>query len=193
MQRIGSVDKDRAYATLIAAAADDPTVRWMFPDDGDFYRVMPGFIEAVAGITFETGTAWQLDDFAAVALLWAPGVGPDFEGVSAVLRTEVDVAKQPDLFDYLAQADAGHPHYPHWSIATFGVEPARQTDGVADRLLTQCVAHVQTTGRPLYFACQDPRAVPFFEGHGFVVTSVVNAGAMPPLTLMLHGVSSAVD
>jgi hypothetical protein len=134
MLRIAPADRHRAFATLTAAAADDATVRWMFPDDEVFTRVLPGFIAAVAGDSFENGTAWELDEFAAVALLWDPASGPDFEDVSAILRSEVDPAKHGDLFDYLEKADNGHPRYQHWSVATFGVDPVRIDDGAGDRL-----------------------------------------------------------
>jgi hypothetical protein len=39
---------------------------------------------------------------------------------------------------------------------------------------------------PAFLETPNPRTIPFYERHGFEVTSVAQAGACPPVTSMLR-------
>jgi hypothetical protein len=50
--------------------------------------------------------------------------------------------------------------------------------------MRNCLEIVDKSGSPAYLESPNPRAVPFYERAGFSVTSVAQAGACPPITLM---------
>jgi hypothetical protein len=50
--------------------------------------------------------------------------------------------------------------------------------------MRNCLEIVDESGSPAYLESPNPRAVPFYERAGFSVTSVAQAGACPPITLM---------
>jgi ribosomal protein S18 acetylase RimI-like enzyme len=82
--------------------------------------------------------------------------------------------------------DAAHPKDPHWYLPWLGVDSARQHAGLGSALLEQCLVRVDADGSPAFLETPNPRTVPFYQRHGFRVTSVSQAGACPPVTSMLR-------
>jgi ribosomal protein S18 acetylase RimI-like enzyme len=80
--------------------------------------------------------------------------------------------------------DAARPQDRHWYLPWLGVDSARQGAGLGAELMKQCLARVDADHLPAFLETPNPRTVPFYERHGFVVTSVSQAGACPPVTSM---------
>jgi ribosomal protein S18 acetylase RimI-like enzyme len=106
------------------------------------------------------------------------------DAVVAVLSESVPAEQQADTFLVLAQMDAAHPRDRYWYLPWLGVDSARQGAGLGAELLRQCLARVDADHLPALLETPNPRTVPFYERHGFVVTSVSQAGACPPVTSM---------
>ena len=107
-------ERRRAITTIVAAFADDPVERWLFPDRDDYVAHFPDLVAALGGRAFDHGTAWGLADLAAVALWLPPGTGPDAEAIGRSLGETVAVHKHDDLFSVLEQMDERHPTSAHW-------------------------------------------------------------------------------
>jgi ribosomal protein S18 acetylase RimI-like enzyme len=90
------------------------------------------------------------------------------------------------MFSVLDQMDEGHPTFPHWYLPWLGVRPTMQGGGLGGRLLTHCLTKVDADHVPAFLETPNPRTVSFYERHGFEVTAVAQAGACPPVTLMLR-------
>jgi ribosomal protein S18 acetylase RimI-like enzyme len=180
-------EHDAAIATIVAAFAEDPVERWLWPQDTDYYARFPAFVAAFAGPAFELGTAWKLGDCAAVALWLGPGAEPDGEAIVAMLTESVAEAQHEDAFAVLEQMDEKHPVEPHWYLPWLAVSPSLRGAGLGSSLLRQCLAHVDASGLPAYLETPNPRTVPLYERHGFAVTGVAQAGDCPHMTLMLRG------
>jgi ribosomal protein S18 acetylase RimI-like enzyme len=80
----------------------------------------------------------------------------------------------------------GHPTFPHWYLPWLAVDDEAQGRGLGSELLRQCLTKVEDSGLPAFLETPNPRTVPLYERHGFQVTSVAQAGACPPITLMLR-------
>jgi len=89
-----------------------------------------------------------------------------------------------DSFATLEQMAAGHPTEPHWYLPWFGVDRELHGSGLGTQLMRNCLEILDESGSPAYLESPNPRAVPFYERAGFSVTSVAQAGACPPITLM---------
>jgi ribosomal protein S18 acetylase RimI-like enzyme len=183
---VGESDRDRAISTLVSAFFADPVERWLFPESDHYRTSFPRFIGAFGGEAFDRRTAWQLGDFSAVALWLPPGTAPDGEAIVSELRETVAPEQHADTFSVLEQMDKAHPTHSHWYLPWLGVEPARQGEGLGGRLLDECLAIVDADQLPAYLETPNPRTISFYERHGFEVTGVAQAGACPPLTLMLR-------
>jgi GNAT superfamily N-acetyltransferase len=179
-------DRDRAIGTIVSAFADDPVERWMFPDPDEYLEHFPGFVAAFAGAAFEQRTAWQLGEFAAVALWLPPDAEADAAAIARVFTETVRRDKHADLFEVREQMERAHPAYPHWYLPWLAVDPARQGAGLGGELLRHCLETVDADGLPAYLETPNPRTLPFYERHGFEVTGQAQAGSCPPVTFMLR-------
>jgi hypothetical protein len=74
------MDVTPAIATIVAAFADDPVERWLYPEEAEYREHFPRFVEAFAG----AGTVSAVEDCAAVAVWLPPGAEPDGDAIGAV-------------------------------------------------------------------------------------------------------------
>ena len=179
-------DEARAISTLVSAFSDDPVERWLYPELEHYLTHFPAFAAAFGGEAFAQQTVWGLSDFSAVAVWFQPGAEPDAGKIVAVLSETVSPEKHDDTFAVLEQMDAAHPTYPHWYLPWLGVEPGAQGQGAGGRLLRHCLNIVDESVLPAFLETPNPRTIPFYERHGFEVTAQAQAGACPPMTLMLR-------
>lgn len=186
LEPVSSDDQASVIATLVSAFIADPVERWLFPQPSDYLTHFPAFVAAFGGEALARQTVWMLDDLAAVAMWIPPGAQPDGDAIVAALSDSVSADKHTDTFSVLEQMDAAHPKYPHWYLPWLGVDCARQARGLGSALVEQCLMRVDADHRPAFLETPNPRTVPFYERHGFRVTSVSQAGACPPVTSMLR-------
>jgi len=179
-------DRSRALATLTSAFAADPVERWLWPNDDQYAEHFAEFAGVFADAGVDSGTAWQLDDHAAVALWLAPGIAPDPERIGAVLRSTVATDKHEDMFAVLEQMEAVHPKYPHWYLPWLGVDASHRGKGLGGSLLERCLEYVDSSQLPVFLEAPNPRTIPFYERHGFEVQAQAQSGSCPPVALMLR-------
>ena len=179
-------DRSKALATLVSAFIGDPLERWLYPEAWAYLTHFPRFIESFAGPAFEADTAWCLGDYTAVALWLPPATEADGDAIAGVIKDSVSPAKHRDAFAVLDLMAHGHPTGPHWYLSLLGVDSAHQGLGLGARLLTAGLKVVDADHLPTYLETPNPRTVPFYERHGFVVTGRAQAGTCPPLVGMLR-------
>jgi ribosomal protein S18 acetylase RimI-like enzyme len=184
---ITSVDASEqasVIATLVSAFIADPVERWLFAEPLQYLTHFPAFVAAFGMGGFASDTVFKLGDCAAVAIWIPPGAEADGEAIVAALMESVPSDKHADTFSVLEQMDAGHPREPHWYLPWLGVDPALQGAGLGSVLLRHGLARADADRLPAFLETPNPRTVPFYERHGFVVSSVSQAGACPPVTSM---------
>lgn len=179
-------DQPRVIATIVSAFIEDPVERWLWPEQSQYLTHFPAFVAAFGGEAFARQTVWVLGEFAAVAMWLPPDVGPDADAIVAVLSGSVATKQLDDTFAVLEQMDEAHPKYPHWYLPWLAVDGARQGKGLGARLLGRGLEVVDSHHAPAFLETPNPRTIPFYERHGFEVTSVARAGACPPVTSMLR-------
>jgi ribosomal protein S18 acetylase RimI-like enzyme len=158
----------------------------MYPEAQQYLTYFPAFLAAFGGRAFAEETVWNLGDFSAVALWLPPGADADGDAIIAVLTDSVAPAKHEDTFSVLGQMDEAHPKFPHWYLPWLGVDPARQGQGLGGELITHCLRIVDRDHLPAYLETPNPRTIPFYERYGFELTGQAQAGACPPIALMLR-------
>lgn len=183
---VSRTDEASVYATLVSAFADDPVERWLYPDRQNYLDRFPGFLTAFGGTAFDEHAVWRLGEFAAVAMWLPPGVEPDSDAIVGYLTETVAPGKHADTYAVLEQMDAAHPSFPHWYLPWLGVDAALRGTGLGGELLKVCLDIVDKDHLPAYLETPNPRTVPFYQRHGFVVTGQAQAGACPPIVFMLR-------
>jgi GNAT superfamily N-acetyltransferase len=183
---VSDAQRQRAIATLVLAFTADPFVRWIYPEPAEYLLSFPAAVEAFGGAAFADETVWRLGDFSAVALWMRPGVEPDGEATLAHLHATVAHEKIDDLMAVFAQMDEAHPTSRHWYLPWFGVDSARQGQGLGSELMRRCLEVVDRDRLPAYLDSTNPQNVPFYQRQGFTVTGERRAGACPPIISMLR-------
>jgi ribosomal protein S18 acetylase RimI-like enzyme len=184
---IASVDTSEeasVIATLVSAFIADPVERWLFAEPLEYLTHFPTFVAAFGLGGFASQTVFRLGDFAAVAIWMPPGAEANGDAIVAALSESVPSDKHADTFSVLEQMDAAHPNEPHWYLPWLGVDAALQGAGLGAALLRHGLARVDADRVPAFLETPNPRTVPFYERHGFVVSNVSQAGACPPVTSM---------
>lgn len=184
--RVPADGRAEAVATIVSAFAEAPVERWLWPEEPDYLAHFPSFVEAIGGPAFERETIWMLGEFSAVALWIPPGCEPDGGAIVRVLSETVSSEKDEDTFALLQQMDEHHPTFPHWYPPWLAVRRGSQGRGLGGELLRRCLRQIDDSGLPAFLETPNPRTVPLYERHGFRVTAVAQAGACPPITLMLR-------
>jgi GNAT superfamily N-acetyltransferase len=184
MASVDKSDEASVIATLVSAFITDPVERWLFAEPLQYLTQFPRFVAAFGSGGFEAETVFSLEHFAAVAIWIPPGAEPDADAIAAVLSESVPAEQQADTFAVLEQMDAAHLRAPHWYLPWLGVDAARQGAGLGSELLERCLARVDASHLPAFLETPNPRTVPFYERHGFVVTGVSQAGACRPVASM---------
>ena len=184
---ITSVDKSEeasVIATLVSAFIADPLERWLCPEPLQYLTHFPTFVAAFCIGGFASDTVFKLGGFAAVAIWIPPGAAADEDAIVAARMESIPSDKHADTFSVLEQMDAAHPKESHWYLQWLGVDAALQGAGLGAALLGHGLARVDADRVPAFLETPNPRTVPFYERHGFVVSNISQAGACPPVTSM---------
>jgi GNAT superfamily N-acetyltransferase len=167
--------------TIMRAFADDPVMRWFFPDDEDYASLMPLVGAAMTHRWLATDTLWCTDDGLALAGWSPPG------------RPEVDVAPAPiehpqwrlARFTAIRAALAAHtPPEPHWYLNLLATHPDRQRQGLGGLLMGVVFERAEASRLPCYLETETAVNVAYYRHHGFEVRSewdvVATDGASGP-------------
>ncbi len=166
-------DIDGAAATLGAAFADYPFTRHTVAADAHVARVTGLQRLFLEHIGLPHGRVWVSDDLAAVTVWTTPASGEiDFGELGPRLS---DLAGDRAAAAAAAEeALAPHrPTGPAWFLATVGVAPDRQGEGLGRAVLAPGLRAAAAEGHPAYLETSLEANVGFYEGLGFEVTAKV--------------------
>jgi ribosomal protein S18 acetylase RimI-like enzyme len=184
------IDPADVMPTLLVAFADDPGMRWLYPDDGTYERALPEVVLLAAGAAFDAGTVDVAEGGTAVAIWDPPGSDRDPQEVGAAwaahFQVHVDAARLGDVFAWGEQMGRCHPTEPHWYLATIGVTPEHQGRGHGAALLRAGLDRCDRDGLPAYLESGNPRNRTLYERHGFEVIDEIRIADSPPIWPMLR-------
>jgi GNAT superfamily N-acetyltransferase len=175
--------------TLTAAFADDAAVRRLYPDEADYRRHFPGFVEALGGGAFERGViergAVDHDADGLAAALWLPsGVWSREGAVVAHLEATIPPARLAAMAAGFEIQGGMHPVAPHWYLPFIGVRPEARGRGLGARLLSRGLARADAEGMPAYLEATNRRNAALYARHGFLPLGVVEAPGYPEIIAM---------
>jgi ribosomal protein S18 acetylase RimI-like enzyme len=183
-------DPAEVLPTLVAALADDPLWRWLYPDRETYERAFPEVMLLAARGGFDAGTIDVAEAGAAVAVWAPPGVDVDLEEVEARwlthFQTHCDPGRLEDIFAWSEQFGRFHPTEPHWYLGGIGVMPDRQGRGHGSALLRVGLERCDRDGLPAYLEASSSRNRPLYERHGFEVIGEIQAADSPSVWPMLR-------
>ncbi len=161
-------DIARIALTGSRAFADDPVLRWFFPDD-DYFEISPVLIGYMARRWLANDSLWCTDDGVAMAGWAPPG------------RPETDLPEGPAIehppwrlerFAAIGDAFAEHtPTEPHWYLNMLATHPDWQRQGLGAALMGVTFDVADEHGLPCYLETETVENVAYYRHHGFEVRS----------------------
>lgn len=170
--RIASAGEAAAATEILSDGfADDPVMRWVF---GETVRaalpVMFGFM--LREVLIPVGATYIDGDCCAV---WTPpGRDPwaTEDRGGRFLEAMTDVLDDGSLHRMIVLnelVERIHSREPHWYLGMLATRTAAQGTGAGSRLLAHTLQRVDHDRFAAHLESTNPRNVPFYERHGFVV------------------------
>lgn len=179
-------DQEQVVAVILLAFSADPVARWSYPDPHDYLEHFPHLVRALGGQAFAHGSAHCVEGFSGAALWLPPGVMPDEEAITAVLRRTIPERRQEEVFSVLEQMGGYHPSEPHWYLPLIGVDPSRHSQGYGSALMQHALLQCDRERIPAYLESTNSRNIHLYERHGFKSLGKIQAGESPPIVPMLR-------
>jgi GNAT superfamily N-acetyltransferase len=187
-RRSTAADLPVLTSTIADAFHDDPTMRWIVPDEERRRALGPAMFRPLVEGIQRLGASWLTDDGAGAALWIPPGhVVPAPEEAEAFEQAVAEVlapAELERLGALIAVMDANLPTEPHAHLNLLGTRPSRQGEGIGSALLDAVLPRFDEEGVAAYLEATTDRNRRLYERHGFVHWNDIRPAGGPPLRRM---------
>lgn len=157
--------------TAMRAFHDDPVMRWLYPDDVDYFQPNGAVFAGAMTNWIAHQQSWCTDDAAALAI-WFPPAEP---GAPEPEQIPVGPPPTPELlarFELIGPVmEANKPSEPHWYLQLLATHPDWQRRGLGARLMEVVFEQADAEGVPCYLETERPELVAYYRRHGFEVRS----------------------
>lgn len=177
-------DLDTLVDTLSDSFAEDPMFNWLFPET----QLYPFFFRMLVKDVYLPRGIVHIEDQGRAAALWLPPqerlkMAPRLRllrfGLRLIrengLRSIWRVLRQGSVFARY------QPREPHYYLQFIGSRRSAQGLGIGAELLKQGIRICDERGMPAYLESSNPRNVPLYERHGFVVRGRQPVGKNGPM------------
>lgn len=164
----GPDDIARLALTATRAFADDPVMRWFFPDDVEYFALNPQLVAYMCRRWQATDSQWCTDDGVALAGWVPPGRPEVWVERPAIDHPERRLAK----FAAVSAALGEHtPPEPHWYLNMLATHPDWQRQGLGAALMSIVFEVADEQGIDCYLETETVENVAYYRHHGFEVRS----------------------
>ncbi len=171
VRRLEPAERDAALATVVAAFASDPLLRWVWPDDDRYTARATQLFGLLMDLRRAGGEVWAAGGGAAVAMWEPPGglyVRPAEDPWPAVQATYRDEEKARwEAFDGALAVPAGVP--PYWYLGVLATDPERQGRGLGRAVTAPILAAADRGRAAAYLETATEANVGFYAKLGFAV------------------------
>jgi GNAT superfamily N-acetyltransferase len=178
-------DRERVAAALTAAFMDDPVTNWAAPAERHRPAVIRHFFRCYFDFHVDEGTVY-VDPERRGAAVWAlPGnwkttVGQDLK-ISRAFARPRHWRRAATVARGLLSLEREHPPAPpHFYLASLGVEPEHQGQGLGSRLMGPILRICDSDGIPAYLESSKESNIAFYARHGFRVTDELRLSRRGP-------------
>jgi ribosomal protein S18 acetylase RimI-like enzyme len=189
LREAGKADGPALTWSLADAFMDDPVSCWAGPSERLRARMLRRFFAAMLHAKLSGGFVYT-DEGRTGAALWAP---PGTWRTTATEASRMATAfadprhwlRGPLVARGLLGVERLHPRKPrHFYLATLGVAPAAQGQGLGSRLLQPVLEICDTDGVPAYLESSKESNIAFYARHGFRVAREISLPRGPTMWAM---------
>jgi GNAT superfamily N-acetyltransferase len=152
------------------AFAEDPLLRWFFPDRDDYFALSPTAWQYIARRSIALESTFTTDDGVAVAMFFPPG-RPQIE-VDPLPPASPSSPELQERFAVIGAVMAEHtPLEPHWYLNVLATHPDWQRQGLGAAVMAPIGDVCRRDGLPMYLETQTISNVAYYGHLGFRVRS----------------------
>lgn len=189
VREVGAAEQASLIATLTLAFAEDPVMRYLYPEPATYLTTMPEFVAAFCGPAFSGGLCLAAEQFLGVACWVQPGgAAADFP---AALFSAVEPTRLREVNETLKTVAGLHPQQPHWYLPQIGVDPGARGRGLGAALLAAALERIDESGAPAFLESSNPRNVSLYQRYGFEALEAVQVGNAPPMIPMVRAAAAS--
>ena len=164
---VGPDAREVGLSTIVTAFAADPLLRWILPSADKYLNHSAGIFDGFGGVAFDAGTAYQVADFAGVALWVPPSHAQHHDNDDAEFSSSLTQLVVPEQMEEVAtvltQMQSYHPDYDCWYLPLIGVDPGHQGRGLGAQLMKYALASCDEAGLPAYLESSNPANISLYE------------------------------
>jgi ribosomal protein S18 acetylase RimI-like enzyme len=175
-----AADRPRVVETYVAAFADDPAIRALFPDDDTYPRLAAAYGGYLFDRRVRHGTVWLADGGDSVAMWEAPGGGDHRE-----LPPEIDPASRARCSAYDDAVHSRLPDEPYWYLGVLATHPRAAGRRLGRAALGPGLAAAAAAGLPAVLETSSAINVGIYRRTGFDVIATATVDTVP-LWVMRH-------
>jgi len=168
-------NRDAVLASLVAAFAADPVLRYLFPDEAAYPRHAAAFFGHLFDKRVDLGTVWTIGGGAAVAMWDSPTTPHPGNDLSAALPA----AEHARLRAYEDAVHAALPTGPFWYLGVLGTDPRHAGQRWGHALMAAGLHRADSDGLPAVLETSNPGNVGVYRRAGFEVVTETAAGTLP--------------
>jgi GNAT superfamily N-acetyltransferase len=170
VRKATSADLPRLCRTMVHAFADDPVMRWLFPDDTEFFEGNGASVRFLFWRWLAYDQTFTTDDSVAVAAFIPPG-RPDL-GTAPEPNSPSHPAERIEKFIALGGCLQEHtPPEPHWYLNLLATHPHWQRQGLGALMISPIAEICDREGLPLFLETETAANVAYYGHLGFTVRS----------------------
>jgi ribosomal protein S18 acetylase RimI-like enzyme len=169
-------DRARALASLVAAFAADPVLRFMFPDDATYPRYAAAFFGHLFDKRVHRETVWTIGGGASVAMWDAPTARDGQPDDTLATHLSADAMARVNAYD-----DAVHaalPATPFWYLGVLGTHPDHAGRRWGHAVMAAGLRRAAADGLPAVLETSNPGNVEVYLRAGWQVLQVVTAKSL---------------
>ena len=170
VRKATAADIGRLCRTVVESFADDPVMRWLYPDDEEFFAAGGAIVRPLFLRWLAYGSTYATADCVAVAAFIPPG-RPSVE----ILLDPAAPPFSPQLLEKFAAIGpllaANTPEEPHWYLNLLGTHPHWQRQGLGALVMSPIRDLCDAEGLPMYLETETSANVAYYGHLGFVVRS----------------------
>jgi ribosomal protein S18 acetylase RimI-like enzyme len=181
VMRLPESEISRAGDLLAHSFFNDSIVKYMLPNEAERLKLMPWHFAAFGRYAHPFGEVYTTSGIEGVAV-WLP---PDNTEMTPSRLRQSGLDKAPDVLgkgawqrfntvmDYIGKFHHRDVQPRHWYLPLIGIDPAHQGQGLGSMLLAPMLKRADAEDLPCYLETVEPKNVPFYERHGFVIQTEV--------------------
>ncbi len=168
VRRATRADLTQLCVTAVTAFGEDPVMRWLHPDDDEYFRPSGEILRSAMARWIEHIEVWCSDDCAALAVWIQPGrpEAPD-DGQSADPPPSPELLERYAIIGPLLALHA--PPEDHWYLQLLATHPDWQRQGMGATLMEAKFTEADRDGLACHLETETLVNVAYYRRHGFDV------------------------